>query len=148
VYYLDSSAWIKRYLHEDGSSFVTRLFRSKEHLACSILGLVEVNATVARRVKRGDLSEDDFSQLSIEIRMDWQLFYQLPVFPQVTSSAVMLAREEALRGMDALHLASAIYLSELQNELDFTLVGSDVELNAVAQRRGLRVIDPSRQADF
>jgi hypothetical protein len=77
-----------------------------------------------------------------------ELFYQLPVFPQVTSSAVMLAREEALRGMDALHLASAIYLSELQNELDFTLVGSDVELNAVAQRRGLRVIDPSRQADF
>jgi uncharacterized protein len=148
MYYLDSSAWVKRYGDEQGSAIVGALFENGSRLACSVLGLVEVHAALARRVKRGDLSENDFLQLTIEIRMDWQSFYQLPVFPEVASSAVILAREEALRGMDALHLASAIYLSKLENEIDFALICSDVELNEAAQRRGLRVIDPSTEAEF
>jgi predicted nucleic acid-binding protein len=49
MYYLDSSAWMKRYLFETGSPFVTRVFDNGEHLACSMLGIVEVNATLARR---------------------------------------------------------------------------------------------------
>jgi hypothetical protein len=64
----------------------------------------------------------------------------------VLNSAVTLAQKEALRGMDALHLASAIFLNTVQNDRDFALVGSDAELNIAARRLGLRVIDPVEEA--
>jgi predicted nucleic acid-binding protein len=72
-------------------------------------------------------------------------FYQVPMLASVIDSALSLARKEALRGADALHLASAVllaaFLEERRNDLVF--VGSDRELNALAERLGLSVIDPA-----
>jgi predicted nucleic acid-binding protein len=137
---------MKRYLFEAGTSFVTRLFDNGKHLACSMLGIVEVCATLARRQKSGDLSGYDFMRLTAQARRDWQLFYQVPLSAPVLNSAVTLAQNEALRGMDAIHLASAIFLNAIQNDQDFALVGSDAELNTAARRLGLRVINPVDEA--
>ena len=63
VYYLDSSAWVKRYVFEVGSDFVGNLFSRKESLACSALGLVEITATLARKRKAGDLGEAELGLL-------------------------------------------------------------------------------------
>jgi len=146
VYYLDSSAWVKRYVFEVGSDFVGNLFSRKDSLACSALGLVEITATLARKRKAGDLGEADLVLLIARSRKDWEGFYQIPLFSAVVDSALSLARTEALRGADALHLGSALllatFLDERQSELVF--VGSDRDLNAAAGRLGLTVVDPGR----
>jgi predicted nucleic acid-binding protein len=49
IYYLDSSAWVKRYFAEAGSSWMHSLFKSELALASTALGYVEVAATIARR---------------------------------------------------------------------------------------------------
>jgi predicted nucleic acid-binding protein len=53
LYYLDASAWVKRYQQEQGSTWVEQLLRSDAHLACSALGLVEVCAALGRRRRGG-----------------------------------------------------------------------------------------------
>ena len=44
LYYLDSSAWVKRYFDEAGSGQVRNLFAQHEILGCSPLGLIEPHA--------------------------------------------------------------------------------------------------------
>jgi predicted nucleic acid-binding protein len=51
-YYLDSSAWVKRYYQESGTTWVQSLFEHNQVLACASLGLVEVMATLARKCKQ------------------------------------------------------------------------------------------------
>ena len=49
LYYLDSSAWVKRYFNEAGREWVNGLFEQHEVLGCSPLGLIEVGSTMARK---------------------------------------------------------------------------------------------------
>jgi hypothetical protein len=53
TYYLDSSAWVKRYFEETGSDWVDSLFEGGHLLSCSTLGLIEVMATAARKRAAG-----------------------------------------------------------------------------------------------
>jgi predicted nucleic acid-binding protein len=48
VYYLEASAWVKRYLSEPGSTWVQKFFTQKEPLACCTLGYTEVSAAISR----------------------------------------------------------------------------------------------------
>jgi len=53
IYYLDSSAWIKRYFEEAGSDWVDGLFEGADLLSCSTLGLIEVRATAGAEIRGG-----------------------------------------------------------------------------------------------
>lgn len=50
-YYLDASAWVKRYYWETGTTWVQSPFARGSTVACASLGLVEVMATLARKAK-------------------------------------------------------------------------------------------------
>jgi predicted nucleic acid-binding protein len=49
LFYLDSSAWLKRYFLEPGSDWMTRLFQSGNLMASSVLGHIEVASALARQ---------------------------------------------------------------------------------------------------
>ncbi len=53
VYYLDASAWVKRYFAEAGSAWVHSLFSREITLASTVLGYIEVAASLARRSRPG-----------------------------------------------------------------------------------------------
>ena len=54
-YYLDASAWVKRYYWESGTRWVQALFAQNPAIACTSLGLIEVMATLARKRKARDI---------------------------------------------------------------------------------------------
>lgn len=54
-YYLDASAWVKRYYWETGTTWVQSLFARGSTVACASLGLVEVMATLARKAKAREI---------------------------------------------------------------------------------------------
>jgi predicted nucleic acid-binding protein len=54
-YYLDSSAWVKRYYKEHGSDWVQGLFANDQTFACATLGVIEIFATLARKRKASSL---------------------------------------------------------------------------------------------
>jgi predicted nucleic acid-binding protein len=70
-YFLDSSAFVKRYHRESGSSVVEELFRQSGHqFFISRLALVEFHSAFARRVREGFLTESDFEKLAARVDAD------------------------------------------------------------------------------
>lgn len=145
-YYLDSSAWVKRYYEEPGAAFVQRLFAENSFFACASLGLIEVMATLARKGKALGSSQSTIEQQSRALHEDWQFFIKVQFTSDVIDRATRSAKQLTLRGVDAIHLASAL---ELQQRIadpadELIFVTSDSELLQAAQVSGLIVIDPMR----
>lgn len=147
VYYLDDSAWVKRYCQETGTTWMQNFFAQNQAIACASLGLVEVMATLARKHKAGTINLSELLQTAQELEDDWQNLIQIQLTQEIMELAKELARDSALRGADSVHLAAALYL---QKRLDQTvdqliLITSDHELSNTAQSAGLDVVDPEEE---
>ena len=143
-YYLDASAWVKRYYRESGTDLVQRLFGTEHKLACASLGFVEVMATLARKRKARGIDSVAFEQKSVELESDWERFIQIQLSAEAVDLAKVMARRLALRGADAIHLASALILQERFVDEDdrLVLVTSDRELKEAGETAGLIVMNP------
>ena len=74
-------------------------------------------------------------------------FIQIQLTTETINRAKDLARDMALRGADAVHLASALVLqSRLVDAEDrLIFVAADRELQEAAQASGLAIVDPEEQ---
>lgn len=142
--YLDPSAWVKRYYHERGSECVQRLFSGEHARVCSVLGLVEVVATLARKCRAAEITREDFEAKTAEIERDWQRFVQIELTLSGLDQAKDAAARLALRGADAVHFAALRSVAQrLSNSgHQVLLVASDRELKRAAEASGFHVIDP------
>ena len=116
-YYLDSSAAIKRYQVEQGSEEVNRIVNEQDSLRfISRLSVVEVQRAFNRRLRTGEISEQELERLRLGFYAD--LRHKRLRLKGVTTidyrSAVRLIQKHApvqtiplLRSLDALHLAIA-----------------------------------------
>ena len=147
VYYLDSSAWVKRYFEESGSDWVDSLFEEDRLLSGSTLGLIEVQATAARRCAAGAIDAAAFAETKGWLLDEWGGFLWFGLAPEVVERSLAVASAFALRGSDSVHLASALQLGDdlgiALNEIAF--VTSDLELQAAAIKAGLAVLNPQEQ---
>lgn len=143
-HYLDASAWVKRYYQEPGAAWVQHLFSGNPFLACAPLGLIEVMATLARKGKGPGLPQATLNQQAFALQQDWQLFIKINLTSSVIQPAVDVTKTFALRGADAIHLASALELQQrfVDQTDQLIVVTSDHELFQAAQLSGLTVIDP------
>jgi len=148
LFYLDSSAWLKRYFLEPGSGWMMRLFQSGDPLASSVLGYIEVASALARQQVPRKLDEDKLAQLQQQLEEDWGDLTGFPLTDETVGRAVRLARGHKLRGADAVHLATALGVNDALagtgNSL--VLIASDEDLLAVAQQTGLPVENPATAA--
>jgi len=146
-YYLDSSAWVKRYHQETGTAWVQGLFERQQRTACASLGLIELTATLARKHKARSLTLPQLEQQLKQLDEDWAQFVRVQLTAEAMTTACDVAKRFALRGADAIHLASALLLQRRFVEADdrLILVASDRELVEAAQVLGLMVIDPEQE---
>lgn len=151
VYFLDSSAIIKNYLNETGSTWVRGLVNAvpRHELYVSRLAQVEVVAALARRARGGGLTPNNaahlISQFKTHLATDFRV---LEINLLLISQATTLAEKHGLRGYDAMQLAAAlaiqVQLATLGlSTLGYTFIAADKELNASAQAAGLMVDDPN-----
>jgi predicted nucleic acid-binding protein len=148
-YYLDASAWVKRYYQETGTHWVQQLFTEGNTLACASLGVVEVTATLARKTKAREISRRQLTQKMRELDEDWSRFIQIHLSMAAVTQAREVAEQQALRGADAIHLASALVLRSrfVEAEDQLVFVVSDRQLKEAAQSAGLIVTDPEEDDD-
>jgi predicted nucleic acid-binding protein len=114
-------------------------------LACATLGLGEVIATISRKRKAGQLTTESSDAILLEIEKDWIDFAQIQLLPDVVTQATASAQSFSLRGADAIHLASVLFI---QKQMDGTedqlfLVTSDQELKTAALASRIIVLDPT-----
>lgn len=146
-YYLDASAWVKRYYQEARTSWVQNLFNQNSIVACASLGVVEVIATLARKCKAGEIKRDLLEQAQ-ELDDDWKRFVQIQFTIETENQARLLAMNLALRGADAIHLASSLLLQkQIEQDDKVILVTSDRQLKEPALASNLVVLDPTEQVN-
>jgi predicted nucleic acid-binding protein len=147
IYYLDASAWVKRYYQEVGTQWVQGLFIRGETIGCAILGMIEVIATLSRKHKAREITAFQFKQKAQELEDDWKRFIQIQMTSEVVDNAKELTKKLALRGSDAIHLSSALLLQRrfLGKDDRLIVVTSDYELKKAAKSTGLTDIDPIEQ---
>jgi len=144
VYYLDASAWVKRYCQEQGSRWVSELFAQNPTLACAALGLIEVTATLSRKAKAGELDAAERQAKLTLAESDWAGFVALELTAGVLERARQAACNRALRAADAIHLAALLCLGDHFAEPtdQVVLITSDQELKGAAVAEGIPVVDP------
>ena len=152
-FYFDSSALVKRYINESGTSWVSGLFDpSLGHDAfIAAITPVEMIAAIARRARSTSITQDQAAAAYGLIRSDLQTGYQIiELNDAVITSAMRLAEKHALRGYDAVQLAGALEVNALLLASDLppiTFVSADAELNRVAVTEGLPVEDPNQHVE-
>jgi predicted nucleic acid-binding protein len=140
--YLDSSALIKRYVREPGSPVVARLFTVGETLIVSAIAWAECLAALSRKRHDGTLSPRSHAQASTAFAAEWRALHEIAVTVEIHAIVRELLDRTPLRGMDAIHLASARWVErQLGSALSFYC--SDRKLSAAARAVGLIVVDPA-----
>ncbi|MBM4033980.1 MAG: type II toxin-antitoxin system VapC family toxin [Planctomycetes bacterium] len=93
VYYLDSSAWVKRYCQEPGSAWIAALFAQNPNLACCALGIVGVTAALSRKAKAGELDAAACAAKLALADSDWSGFTALELTEELLDTGKRAARE-------------------------------------------------------
>ncbi len=138
ILYLDSSALVKRYVGEPGSDDVRRLLAEARVAGTSLIARSEISAALAKAVRLKLLSRDDATAALQVFRSQWPDIVRVQLTETLVAEADALAWAHALRGYDAVHLASAIFWQDTIGE-PVTVVTFDRQLWDGARRSTLAV---------
>lgn len=149
IYFLDSSAIAKRYLKEIGSTWLCDLFDpnlDNQFFVTAITG-VEIISAITRRVKSGSIRDIDAINIRNQFIQDFQSEYQvIEISENIIYSAMTMAEAYALRGYDAVQLASGRELNILSITSGLPkviFVSADNHLNSAALGEGLVIENPN-----
>ena len=142
IYYLDSSALVKRYVAESGSARIKELVEGDANIAVSWLALPETLAAVVRRAKGGSISIEDLASIKAQLHRDMQRFMIVEVSDAPVEGVEALIDRHALRGADSIHLATALWLKKATKS-PVVFVASDHELLTAAHAERLKILNPS-----
>lgn len=149
LYFVDSSALVKRYVEEQGSAWMRLVAGdANNRLIIARITSVEVLSVLARRQREGNWTAEGLSQVVDTFRYDLDTQYQVAEFDRNTAeTAGTLVMRHPLRAYDSIQLASALRLQEALSQThadDLILLSADERLLEVAHAEGLAVDNPGR----
>src|SRR5262245_21641191 len=106
--YLDTSALVKLYVSEKGSSTVRAWVEDAELVMTAVVTYAEARATFSRLHRVGALSASALRRVTAELDVSWSGYTLVDVRQSLVVRAGMLAERHALRGYDAIQLAAAL----------------------------------------
>jgi uncharacterized protein len=106
ILYLDASALVKRYVAERGSRETAAVCAKAEIVATSLVSRAEVAAALAKAVRMGIVEPDKGRRAQRTFASQWPDFAKVPVTEALVARAEALAWDAALRGYDAVQIAS------------------------------------------
>lgn len=137
IYFLDTSALVKRYVTEPGSEQVRRLLRRKVDIALARITEAESYAAIARAVRMNVLTEDDRERAFEQIAEDIAAARVVEIRGSVVRAVRDLVVRWPLRGYDAIQLSCALRLQSENLAVAFWC--ADEELANAARGEGMRV---------
>lgn len=132
--YLDSSALVKLYVVEEGSSDVERWIAESDDVWTSAVAYAEACAALSRRARDGSLTDRAHARVLKEVDRDWAHLNVLNVEGALAQMAGVLTHRHGLKGFDAIHLASSIQAELLVGSLVVAVY--DLRLRRAAAAEG------------
>ncbi len=101
--FLDTSALIKRYVKEDGTTLVLRRMSEDLEWVVSAVARTEAEITLCRL----GFDAGENATAKANLREDWEHCHVVPIDPAGLERAAELGCQYEVRTLDALHLAAA-----------------------------------------
>jgi uncharacterized protein len=139
VVYFDSSGFVKLLVEEVGSDVAARLWDEADAVVSSRLAYPEVHAALSAAGRAARLTPADERRARRAWNEYWAATRVVELTAGVASSAAGLARRFVLGGADAVHLASALAMVEIEP----ILLAWDARLRAAAAEAGV-LLAPAR----
>lgn len=132
ILYCDSSALVKLYVAEAGSSALKKLVAAAEAVATCRVSWAEVHAAFARRVREVPGDAAAVAQARRALAAEWPRFLVVELRQDIVERAAEHADTFALRGYDSVQLAAAHALA-LESGMPVTFACFDARLNRAAR---------------
>jgi predicted nucleic acid-binding protein len=136
--YFDTSALVKNYVREAGSSRIRALLTRYEFLSSAITP-IELQSAVQRRRRQREIDQPDYNSIISRIGSDRSYWQLVEVVPQVLSKAEELLTTASIRTLDAIHIASAMIIQDSLAAL-LPFISADEKQLTAAQNCKLSVI--------
>ena len=112
---------------------VERAVEAASRVVTSTVAYAEARAAFARKMREGVISEEQHRFIVETLDGEWETYESLSATDAVARRAGDLAERYALRGIDSIHLASALLIDEELRE-DLRFLAFDDALNAAAHQ--------------
>ena len=132
--FFDSSAFVKRYVREAGSDAVLQWCDQASEILLSGIALAEIVSGFCRLQREAQITDSQYRQLKSLLLADVEDAAICDLTPMVLAQAIASLEANVLRGMDAIHIGSALVL---EAEL---FVTSDQRQLVAAQSCGLQAV--------
>lgn len=148
-YFFDSSALVKLYVAETGSTWVSALAEpsAAHHIFIARISAVELASAVARRERAGHLTRSEAVLARSQFDADLAyLFRVVEISKSLLTQAMTHAEVHFLRAYDAVQLSAALVLATeraARGMSPITLISADAALNGAAVAEGLRAENPN-----
>ena len=132
--FFDSSAFVKRYVREEGTEIVLSWCDQATELCLSGIALPEIVSAFCRLLREDRVSPVQYRHLKTMLMADISDAAICDLTPEVIRQSIISLEKNVLRGMDAIHLGSALALN-----VDL-FVSADARQCDAATQAGLRVV--------
>jgi hypothetical protein len=132
--FFDSSAFVKRYVREEGTDVVLSWCDQATELCLSGIALPEIVSAFCRLLRENLASPVQYRHLKNMLMADISDAAICDLTPEVIRHSIISLEKNVLRGMDAIHLGSALAL-----KVDL-FVSADARQCDAAAQAGLRVV--------
>ncbi len=143
-YFLESSAFAKLFVFEQGSNPLIQLLASvgDPQKMVSALASLEVRSAIRRRQREGDILPADADRAISALEAELLRIVEQPIGAAVTDIAKLVLDAHELRAMDALHLATCIAVRDTLRISDICFVSADDALLKAARTEQFPVLNP------
>ena len=131
--FFDSSAFVKRFIQETGTDQVMEWCDKATEIGLSSVALPEIISAFCRLQREDKINMEQYLQLKRMLMVDIEDAVVCDLGPLVLAKAISSLENNILRGMDAIHIGSAVVL-----KADI-FISSDNRQCDAADRAGLLV---------
>lgn len=131
--FFDSSAFVKRYVREAGTEAVLAWCDRASEIGLSGIALPEIISAFCRLRREDKIDDAQYRQLKSMLLADIEDAAICDLTPEVLAQSIVSLETNVLRGMDAIHVGSAVALKA------DVFVSADQRQRDAANRAGLRV---------
>jgi predicted nucleic acid-binding protein len=152
MFYLDTSALVKRYKTEEGSETVDYLYDnlpSRHSLSISFLTVLEFVSAIRRLLKEGNISDEEFRDVLSTFSQEVEPFLIRSIDDKIVADALTYVTKHGLKSADSIQLATVMELRVIMEGVieSVIFVCDDEELAKAGREENLEVINPRKEED-